>query len=156
MRETETKPEKYSNFSSSGISKHRICLNIPTTYVYNSYITNVPRKAGKIKYFPRENGKNLRKNLTLGRTYGIVVRQDTFQVFFLCLKGICMIGTRRIRTLAEVELCVQRLHWLVRNASSGITIPQRKRKTILTEWKSRSIVDSARLTHCTKKQNNGF
>ena len=67
----------------------------------------------------------------------------------------CMIRTGlRIRTLTEVELCVQRLHWLVQSASSATTIPQRKRRTILTEWKSKSIVDFAELTHYTRKQSN--
>lgn len=59
-----------------------------------------------------------------------------------------------IRTLAEVELlCVQRLHWHVQSASSAITILQRRRRLILTEWKSRSIADSAELIHCIRKQN---
>ena len=53
----------------------------------------------------------------------------------------------------EVELCVQKSHWHVQNAKIVITIRQRTRKHILTEWKQRNIVDSVRHTHCIKKQN---
>lgn len=56
----------------------------------------------------------------------------------------------------EVELCVQKSHWHVQNAKIVITIRQRIRKHILTEWKQRNIVDSAKLTHYTKKPNNLF
>ena len=34
------------------------------------------------------------------------------------------------------------------------TAQQRTKKLCLTEWRSKSIVNSANLTHCTKKQNN--
>ena len=81
-----------------------------------------------------------------------------FMQLNLCQKksgySFCMIRANDLfRTLAEVELCVQRLHWHVQSANSVITILQRRRRPILTEWRSRSIVDSAGLIHCTKKQN---
>ena len=51
----------------------------------------------------------------------------------------------------EVERCVQKSLWHVPNANSVITILPRIRKLILTEWKPRSIADSARLTHYIRK-----
>lgn len=56
----------------------------------------------------------------------------------------------------EVERCVQRLHWHVQNASSVITILRRIRRHILTEWKPRNIVDSARLIQFTKRPSNNW
>ena len=66
----------------------------------------------------------------------------------------CVIRAKElVRTLAEVELCVQKLHWHVRSASSVTTILPRKRRIIPTGWKSGSIADSAGSTRYTKKQN---
>ena len=112
--------------------------------------------------------------LTHDFPYDIVDRQDVHEVFFLCnsaeqaeldvmytaempdfLIVSCMIRTKyNIRTLAEVELCVQRLHWHVQSASSVTIILPRIRRLIPTGWRLRSIVDSARPIHCTRKQNN--
>ena len=55
---------------------------------------------------------------------------------------------------AEVEKCVQELHLLAQSAKTVTTIQRRIRRHIQTEWKQRNIVDSARHTHYTKKQNN--
>jgi hypothetical protein len=54
----------------------------------------------------------------------------------------------------EVEKCVQKSLWLVPNASSVTTILPRIRRLILTEWRPRSIADSARLIPFTRKLNN--
>ena len=54
----------------------------------------------------------------------------------------------------EEETCVQRLHWHAQNVSNVTTIPLKIRRHILTGWRLRNIVDSARLTQCTKKPNN--
>lgn len=53
----------------------------------------------------------------------------------------------------EEESCVQELHWHAQNVNSVTTIPPKTRRHILTGWRPRNIVDSARLTHCTRKQS---
>jgi len=90
-----------------------------------------------------EKVRKTRKNqLTKMVSCDIVFKRDKILGLFFMLKKH-----------VEVEKCVQRLHWHVLSASSATTIQLRKRRTILIEWKPRSIVDSARLTLCTKKPN---
>lgn len=52
------------------------------------------------------------------------------------------------------NICVRELHWHVQNANNVTTTLQKIRKHIRTEWKQRSIADSARPILHTKKQNN--
>ena len=54
----------------------------------------------------------------------------------------------------EEGLCVLRLHWHVQNVNSVTTIPRKIRRRILTGWRLRNIVDSAKLIQCTKKPSN--
>lgn len=51
-------------------------------------------------------------------------------------------------------MCAQESHWNVQNVNSVTTILQKTKRHIQTEWKSRNIVDSAKLTLYTKKQSN--
>ena len=71
------------------------------------------------------------------------------EVFFLCLKKRLALVVNK-----EVAICVQELLWHVHSVNSVTTIPLKTKKRIQTEWKQRNIVDSVKLTHYTKKQNN--
>ena len=107
--------------------------------------------------FLLKNIKFFKYELTAHKCCDIVDRQDVKRSFFYALfqaHKVCSLT--KFRTHAEVELCVQRLHWLVPNASSAITILQRRKKIIPTEWRTRNTVGSAGPIHYTRKQSNSL
>ena len=69
-------------------------------------------------------------------------------LFFMLKKRLALVVNK------EVAICVQELLWHVHSVNSVTTIPLKTKKRIQTEWKQRNIVDSVKLTHYTKKQNN--
>ena len=83
-------------------------------------------------------------------SYVTVIQRDWKKRSFFMLKN----KTDALVVNKEVAICVQELLWHVHSVNSVTTIPLKTKKRIQTEWKQRNIVDSVKLTHYTKKQNN--
>ena len=80
------------------------------------------------------------------------------KVFFFDLKRVVPVRVclweANINHKWRWKLCALRSHWHVRNVNSGITTWQKRRKTIPTGWRRKSIVGSARPIQCIRKPSN--